>query len=158
MLTNKVNTDQVVVVNTTTPTQFFVEDLGSQTSQKLYRLTFFGTVNHNDGLTAPTLEFEILLNGSFLTDGIATPAAGYPFYQYVVNVLFKDGGHQLAHSVLLTGESQDGDANDGATHLHLNHTTVDTTDKSVLSAVITLSAANASFGITNQYVLIEEVI
>ncbi len=153
----RVFTNEVVVENTTDPTVIFTDNLGSVTSQQVYKITLAGAVDYNTVLTDPTMRFDLELNDTYLTNVITTPDAGFPFYKLEFLLVLKDGGAQVVSTELNSGSSAGGDDNDGATHLHFNKTTIDTNDQSKLAVIAYLSEANADFGITNKLVLVERI-
>lgn len=150
-------TDETNVVDTTTETEVFTTNLGSINYDRLVRLKLFGVVNNNATLS-DTIQVALYLNDTLVTYGIGTPDDGSPFLCATYDLLLKESSDQLGTTVLLLGESAGGDDNDGATHLHLNPTSIDTDTDSTLSIRVTLGAANSNFGLTVKSVILEYLI
>ncbi len=154
---NTVFTKETVVINTVTETEVFNTNLGSIRDQKLYRLKLFATVNNNASLD-DDIQVALYLNNTLVTYGLGEPDVASPYLCVTYDLLFQNDSEQQGNTVLLNGQSQNGDDDDGATHLHYNATGVDTSDEAVLSIRVTLGAADVAFGVTVKSVVLEEVI
>lgn len=154
---NKVFTKETVVANTTTETEVFNTNLGSVRQQSVVRLKLFGVVNNNANLE-DNIQVGLYLNDTLVTYGLGQPDVGTPFVCVTFDLLFQNNESQQGNTVLLNGQSQNGDTDDGASHLHYNATTIDTSDESVLSIRVKLYAADTDFGVTVKSVVLEKIL